>query len=163
MIATVLKMVGGPVRAIPGDHDMEPGSLDNLYAGIGRGTHFESLRMKGYRCLFLDFCGARSGGPDFRSGDRQLTWLAQELAGAKQAGETALAFMHSNPGDPRGDGETERLGRLELRVPERESTGSDGASIGAWPENGIFGTPTRPKPKRPQTVTTRAGLCFRIF
>ena len=115
LIATALRMLTPPVHAIPGDHDMEQGSLDNFYAGLGVPRLPSRQSLHGHRCLFLDFCGGGGGGPDFRLGSSQLGWLRDQLAEADRAGETALLFMHSYPADLRGDGEAEALNGLLAR------------------------------------------------
>ena len=118
LIATALRMLTPPVYAIPGDHDMEQGSLENFYAGLGVPRLPSCQNLHGCRCLFLDFCGEGEGGPDFRLGASQMSWLDDQLADAGRIGETALLFMHSYPADLRGEGETETLNRLltERRV-----------------------------------------------
>ena len=112
LIATALRMMTMPVQAIPGDHDMEQGGLENFYAGLRVPKLPTHLRLKGRRCLFLDFCGAGEGGPDFRLGEDQLRWLGEQLVETDRANETALLFMHSYPADLRLDGETEALSKL---------------------------------------------------
>jgi Icc protein len=111
LIATALRMLTTPVYAIPGDHDMEQGGLANFYAGLTVPELPIHLRLKGHRCLFLDFCSAGEGGPDFRLGGDQLRWLGEQLVETDRANETALLFMHSYPADLRVDGETEALSR----------------------------------------------------
>ena len=93
-----------PVHIVTGDHDMEPGSLDNFYHALDAAPLPMAVDAGGVRCLFLDICGPGSGGPDFRMGDSQSRWLADELAQA--AGGRCAIFMHSYPADLRGDGET---------------------------------------------------------
>ena len=112
LIATALRMLTTPVHAIPGDHDMEQGDLDNFYAGLRVPKLPTHLRLKGHRCLFLGFCSAGEGGPDFRLGGDQLRWLGEQLVETDRANETALLFMHSYPADLRVDGETEALSSL---------------------------------------------------
>jgi 3',5'-cyclic-AMP phosphodiesterase len=112
LAATALKMLSVPVYAIPGDHDMEQGNLDAFYAGLVSHTLPLALTIKGNRCLFLDFCSYGGGGPDFRLGTDQISWLGRELEGARERGETSLLFMHSYPADLKSDGETEALNRL---------------------------------------------------
>ena len=112
LAAIALKMLGKPVHAIPGDHDMEPGGLDAFYAGLNADPLPRSLRVRGVRCLFLDVCGSGSGGPDFRIGHKQMSWIERELEDAHRRGETAVVFMHAYPADLKGAGETETLNAL---------------------------------------------------
>jgi Icc protein len=112
LAATALKMLSVPVYAIPGDHDMEQGGLDAFYAGLQARALPMALTVRGSRCLFLDFSGPGGGGPDFRLGTDQISWLGRELEGARQRDETSLLFMHSYPDDLKGEGETEALNRL---------------------------------------------------
>jgi Icc protein len=112
LAATALKMLSVPVYVLPGDHDMEQGSLDAFYAGLQAHALPMALTVRGSRCLFLDFSGSGGGGPDFRLGTDQMSWLERELTGARERGENRLLFMHSYPDDLKGEGETEALNRL---------------------------------------------------
>jgi 3',5'-cyclic-AMP phosphodiesterase len=112
LAATGLKMLSLPVYAVPGDHDMEQGSLDPFYTGLRARALPMALTVRGNRCLFLDFCGPGGGGPDFCLGTGQMSWLRQELVEARTRGETSVLFMHTYPADLKGDGETEALNRL---------------------------------------------------
>jgi 3',5'-cyclic AMP phosphodiesterase CpdA len=112
LAATALKMLSAPVFAIPGDHDMEQGGLDAFYAGLRAPPLPMAITVRGHRCLFLDFSGPGGGGPDFRLGAHQMSWLARELEGAQTRGEPCLMFMHAYPADLKGDGETEALNRM---------------------------------------------------
>ena len=67
LAATALKMLSRPVHAIPGDHDMEEGSLDAFHGVLGAGTLPRAETVGGVRCLFLDVSGPGSGGPDVSS------------------------------------------------------------------------------------------------
>ncbi len=112
LAATALKMLSTPVHVLPGDHDMEGGGLDAFYSVLGAAPLPKALTVRGTRCLFLDISGPGGGGPDFRIGNSQASWLERELNGAGQRGETSLVFMHSYPDDLKGDGETEAFIKL---------------------------------------------------
>ena len=112
LVSTALKMLSKPVHVIPGDHDMEQGGLEAFYKGLAAAPLPKALTVRGVRCLFLDINGPGGGGPDFRLGPNQSSWLERELQGARERGETTLLFMHSYPDDLKGDGETEALNRL---------------------------------------------------
>jgi len=112
LIATALKMLSCPVHLIAGDHDMEQGSLDAFYAGLGADRLPKAVTVRGVRCLFVDIVGSGGGGPDFRPGVDQMQWLERELKGVEERGETAALFMHSYPADLKGDGEAEALNGL---------------------------------------------------
>ena len=112
LAATALKMLSVPVHVIPGDHDMEQGSLAAFYEVLQADPLPKALTVRGHRCLFLDISGPGSGGPDFRLGKDQLPWLELELEASKQRGETSLVFTHSYPADLKGDGEAEAFGQL---------------------------------------------------
>ncbi|MCJ8209039.1 metallophosphoesterase [Mucilaginibacter sp. RS28] len=115
LVATALKMLSVPVYILSGDHDMEQGSLDNLYAmPFARQMPFSKLH-KGNRCIFIDVCGPGSGGPDFRIGEQQLQWLHSELAQETNAGETILLFMHTFPADLKDAAEKQLLNELLAR------------------------------------------------
>jgi len=105
-------MMSCPVHLIAGDHDMERGSLDGFYAGLGAEQLPKAITVRGVRCLFIDVNGSGSGGPDFRLGGDQIQWLEKELKGVDERGETAILFMHTYPADLKGDGEAEALKRL---------------------------------------------------
>lgn len=108
-----------PAHVITGDHDMEGGSLDAFYAGLGVPRLPYAVTVSGTRCLFLDLCGSGSGGPDFRLGSEQLSWLERELAGAEAEGRDCALFMHSYPADLKAEGEGARVAELVHRGPVR--------------------------------------------
>lgn len=108
-----------PVHVITGDHDMEGGSLDAFYAGLGVPRLPYAVTVSGTRCLFLDICGSGSGGPDFRLGPEQLAWFERELAGAEAEGRDCALFMHSYPADLKAEGEGARVADLVHRGPVR--------------------------------------------
>jgi Icc protein len=112
LIATALITLSCPVHLIAGDHDMEQGSLDAFYAGLGADRLPKAVTVRGVRCLFVDIVGSGGGGPDFCLGVDQMQWLERELKGAEERGETAALFMHSYPADLKGDGEAEALNGL---------------------------------------------------
>ena len=112
LAATALKMLTPPLHVIPGDHDMEQGGLDAFYATLGADPLPKALTVRGVRCLFLDISGPGGGGPDFRVGIDQASWIERELREAHQRRETSLVFMHSYPDDLKGEGETEAFNRL---------------------------------------------------
>jgi Icc protein len=112
IVAAALKMLSVPVHAIPGDHDMEGGSLAAFHAHLAADPLPKALTVRGVRCLFLDVSGRGRGGPDFRLGQAQTNWLNHELRSARDRSETAVLFMHTYPDDLKGEGETETLNRL---------------------------------------------------
>ena len=112
LAATALKMLSVPVHVIPGDHDMEQGSLAPFYRGLAADPLPKAVTVRGARCLFLDISGPGAGGPDFRLGAEQTAWLAGELARARHEGRTSLVFTHTYPADLKGEGETEAMNRL---------------------------------------------------
>lgn len=95
-----------PVHIVTGDHDMEPGGLDNFYASLDVERLPKAIEAGGVRCLFLDICGPGTGGPDFGLGAPQREWLARQLRQAEADGRRCAIFMHSYPADLRGEGET---------------------------------------------------------
>jgi len=99
-----------PAVAIPGDHDFEPGSLDNFYVMHGATRLPMSKMIGGRRCLFLDMVSAGSGGPDFRLGAEQIRWLVGQLKAAQEDAQKPVVFMHGYPGDLRHD--SHDIGRL---------------------------------------------------
>jgi 3',5'-cyclic-AMP phosphodiesterase len=112
LIATALRMLSKPVHVIPGDHDREQGDLHAFYDVLALRSLPRAEIIRGARCLFLDISGPGQGGPDFRLGIEQTSWLQQELQTAHAQGETALIFMHSYPDDLKGDGEARAFTNL---------------------------------------------------
>lgn len=112
LVAAALKMLSAPVYILPGDHDMEQGSLDNMYQMPLAQQLPLSVLHKDNRCLFIDVCGPGSGGPDFRIGHKQFYWLQNELVAASKAGETILLFMHTFPSDLKEPAERQLLNIL---------------------------------------------------
>jgi len=102
-----------PLHIMPGDHDFKPRSLDAYHQVLGAEPLPASHVIGGHRCLFLDVVSAGTGGPDFRLGEDQVTWLDQELEATKAAGQGAALFMHTYPADLREG--VERLGTLLAR------------------------------------------------
>ena len=99
-----------PVHILPGDHDMEPGSLATYHGAFGAPALPYGVTVRGHRCLFLDVVSAGTGGPDFRLGEAQIEWVEREIAGADAAGQDVAVFMHTYPADLRAGRET--LNRL---------------------------------------------------
>ena len=104
LAATALKMLSVPVHALPGDHDMEGGSLAAFHAVLAADPLPKALTIRGTRCLFLDISGPGGGGPDFRLGSDQARWIERELGDAQARGATSVVFMHSYPRRPQGRG-----------------------------------------------------------
>lgn len=103
-IGEVLRELGLPVYAIPGDHDFEPGSLDAYHSTSWAEALPKRVDADGRRCLFLDVVSHGSGGPDFRLGIAQLRWLQHELATTPPTDPRPLVFMHAYPGDLHEEG-----------------------------------------------------------
>ncbi|WP_342713305.1 metallophosphoesterase [Bradyrhizobium sp. B124] len=99
-----------PWRAIPGDHDFKPRSLDSFYRGLGVPQLPFAEEIRGHLCLFLDVVSQGAGGPDFRLGAEQFDWLKDRLAEAQRDGKACVVFMHAYPADL-GE-EAERLSQL---------------------------------------------------
>ncbi|WP_369928954.1 metallophosphoesterase [Xanthomonas sp. NCPPB 2632] len=109
-IREVLEGMPLPLHAIPGDHDFEDGDLVAFYEGLGGETLPRRVTVNGRACLFLDVVSQGTGGPDFRLGETQQAWLANELTQARATGVAPLVFMHAYPGDLADEGEA--LGRM---------------------------------------------------
>lgn len=112
LITAALRMLQVPVFILSGDHDMEQGSLNNLYAVPAARTLPFSETIKGYRCLFLDVCGPGAGGPDFRLGKSQLQWLEEKLRESSSQDHPVLLFMHTYPDDLKDEAEKKTLLQL---------------------------------------------------
>ena len=112
LVETALKMLSVPVYIIPGDHDMEQGSVEN-YSKIKFTEKLpKSLLIRGYRCLFLDVSGPGKGGPDFRFGEAQFSWLKAQFDQVKEASEKVVLFMHTYPSDLKDSEEKKALNQL---------------------------------------------------
>lgn len=112
-IAQALDAVDIPMHAIPGDHDFEPGHLESFSNMPGAAALPYAMRVDGRRCLFLDVVSAGDGGPHFRLGDAQMSWLENELRAARSDGARPAIFMHAYPGDLEHEGKA--LGELFAR------------------------------------------------
>ena len=112
LVTTALKLVSNPVHIITGDHDMASGNLDAFYSMPLTETLPMAYTVRGVRCLFLDMSGTGSGGPDFRFGENQLTWLTDQLAQSTARGETVALFMHTYPADCTDGSEMSTLNHL---------------------------------------------------
>jgi 3',5'-cyclic-AMP phosphodiesterase len=88
-----------PWRAIPGDHDFKPRSLEHFYSTLRCNQLPFAEEIRGCACLFLDVVSAGTGGPDFRLGRDQIEWLRQQIASARRDGKTIAVFMHTYPSD----------------------------------------------------------------
>ncbi|MBE5319156.1 metallophosphoesterase [Pedobacter sp. MR2016-19] len=112
LVATALKMLSIPVYILAGDHDMEQGSLDNMYKMPQTQKLPLSVLHKDNRCLFIDVCGFGAGGPDFRLDIKQLEWLEKEMAAATDSGEKILLFMHVFPADLKAPDERQSINKM---------------------------------------------------
>ena len=88
-----------PWHAIPGDHDFKPRSLDSFYRGLRVRQLPYAEDVRGCTCLFLDVVSQGSGGPDFRLGAEQMTWLEAQLAHARHVAKPCVIMMHAYPAD----------------------------------------------------------------
>ena len=88
-----------PLHILPGDHDFKSRSLDAFYSVLGAQQLPQAITVAGCRCLFLDYVGAGTGGPDFKLGDKQLQWVKEELADASAQGLEIVVFAHAYPAD----------------------------------------------------------------
>ena len=94
-----------PWHVIPGDHDFKQKTLDHFYRSLDARQVPYAETVQGCLCLFLDVVSAGTGGPDFKLGDVQLTWLRAQLAAATKARQTIVVFMHVYPADLRDNAE----------------------------------------------------------
>ena len=99
LVATALRLVSNPVHIITGDHDMASGSLDAFYSMPVAKPLPLAVTVRGVRCLFLDMSGGGAGGPDFKFGEDQLGWLADQLTQSTGQGEPVVLFTHTYPAD----------------------------------------------------------------
>ncbi|MFM0238899.1 metallophosphoesterase [Paraburkholderia phytofirmans] len=107
-----------PVHIIPGDHDFKSRNLDAFHTVL-RAEHLpKAIPVRDYRCFFLDYVSAGTGGPDFRLGPSQMNWLKAELQNAAAAGKETVVFAHGYPADLADANEAVAFHRLlrEFRV-----------------------------------------------
>lgn len=112
ILATALKMLSVPAYVIAGDHDMEQGSLENFNTMPAARQMPYSINIKNARCIFADVCGNGKGGPDFRLGKKQLSWLKKEMAEAQSQQQPVIMFMHTFPDDLKDKNEKNALNKL---------------------------------------------------
>ena len=86
-----------PIRALPGDHDIQSGSLDLFKQYLEPGLP-KSFVAGGCRCVFLNSVDIE-GTEGFGHGPEQLAYLARELAEAERRRERAVLFMHTYPSE----------------------------------------------------------------
>jgi 3',5'-cyclic-AMP phosphodiesterase len=99
LVKSAIDRLKRPVHVIPGDHDLEPGTLDAFYSMLAVDRLPKAGSINGYRCLFLDTVSAGRGGPDFRLAAADLDWLEKEFTRAEAGRERSLVFMHTYPAD----------------------------------------------------------------
>ena len=109
-IAVVASRLTMPLQVLPGDHDFEPGTLHAFNRILAPSGLPHAQTIGGVRCLFLDIVSAGSGGPDFRLGVKQTSWLSRELISAGGNNQPVVVFMHAYPEDLFQD--SELVGRL---------------------------------------------------
>ena len=107
-----------PIHIIPGDHDFKSRNLHAFHTVLGAERLPYAIQLEDYRCIFLDYVSAGTGGPDFKLGQPQLSWLNAELQSAVEEGSESLVFAHAYPADLADDDEAFSLSRLlrEFRV-----------------------------------------------
>lgn len=112
ILATALKMLSVPVYVIVGDHDMEQGGLENFNTmPVAQQLPF-SININNAKCLFIDVCGNGKGGPDFRLGKKQISWLKKEMEEAPSQQQSVVIFMHTYPDDVKDKNEKNILNGL---------------------------------------------------
>ena len=105
MLRSELDRLELPVHIIPGDHDFKSGNLHAFHEILGAKPLPKAMTVGDYRCIFLDYVSAGTGGPDFRLGQSQLAWLRAELQGAAAEGKESVVFAHAYPADLADAGE----------------------------------------------------------
>lgn len=99
IIRAELDRLNVPVHILTGDHDFKQKSLDAFYSVLGAQKLPHAITVGGFRCLFLDYVSAGTGGPDFRLGEQQLNWLEEELENAGVQNRSVVVFGHAYPDD----------------------------------------------------------------
>jgi predicted phosphodiesterase len=94
-----LKGLRLPWHAIPGDHDYKPRSLDGFYRALRVRKLPYAEEIRGCVCLFLDVVSQGTGGPDFRLGPAQMSWLEDQLARSAREAKPSVVMMHAYPDD----------------------------------------------------------------
>ena len=101
-----------PTHIIPGDHDFKSRSLDAFHNVLRADSLPKAITIHGYRCLFLDYVSAGTGGPDFKLGEAQLIWAESELKQAVTNSLETVIFAHAYPADLADKSETRRFYKL---------------------------------------------------
>ena len=82
-----------PIHALPGDHDIQGGSLDLFKQYLEPGLP-KSFVAGGCRCVFLNSVNIE-GKEGFGRGPAQLAYLARELAEAERAQERVVQWART--------------------------------------------------------------------
>jgi 3',5'-cyclic AMP phosphodiesterase CpdA len=69
-----------PVHIILGDYDFKSRNANAFCSMLGARRLPCAITVGAYRCVFLDYVAAGTGGPDFRLRQAQLDWLRAELS-----------------------------------------------------------------------------------
>lgn len=97
LIKRVTDQLHIPLFAVPGDHDVEGGSLD-LFNKYMSPASYQSFVIDQYRMIFLDALdSAGQEKPEFGFGEKQTAWLKDELKAAQANGQTPVLFEHCFP------------------------------------------------------------------
>ena len=86
-----------PIHALPGDHDIQSGSLDLFKQYLEPGLP-KSLVAGRCRCVFLNSVDIE-GKEGFGHGPEQLAYLTRELAETERRQERVVLFMHTYPSE----------------------------------------------------------------
>jgi hypothetical protein len=100
-----------PVHILPGDHDIQSGSLE-LFRQWLEPELPKSLIIGRYRCVFLNSVDI-PGTKGFDLGPKQIAWLEDELVDAARREQNVVLFMHTYPSEL--DGAASLVGEMIRR------------------------------------------------
>lgn len=86
-----------PLFVVPGDHDVQSGSLD-LFLKYLSPAPYRSFTLDRYRMIFLNALDVPGRDkPDFGFSEKQMAWLKDELQQAMAEKHKPILFLHSFP------------------------------------------------------------------
>ena len=127
-----------PLHIIPGDHDFEPGSLDNFHRVLGAEVSPKTVEVRGHRCLFLQLSvGGQAWVPMAPVTGEITMWSAPSTA-LGSGHHILIVEVLTSAGECTPDQITLSMEAAATRLDA--IPGTDAHAVEAWPEHGLLGT-----------------------